>query len=118
MVSPQISHRKKWREVDLSRHRLTRSDVKGGLGRRASQRREQAAFAGVNLKPEPRLAVLVLQVDVASGQVRDLDRGDDGLVGDVLEPFELQLHLDLGVAGRRRQERPSQEYAEHHRRQE
>ena len=41
------------------------------------------------------LIVIVVQLDVAAGKVGDRHRRDHRFVGDVLEPLEFQVHLDL-----------------------
>jgi hypothetical protein len=64
------------------------------------------------------LAVVVAQIDVAPGIVRDLDRGEDWLVRDVLDAFETEVHLDLGVSCHRGKAKRGQENPEHHRREE
>ena len=66
---------------------------KGGSD--ASLSGADAAFGSGNFKAMPVLVVSVAQQNVAPGHVGNRDRRDDRLEGDVLKPFELQIHLDL-----------------------
>src|SRR5260370_17314692 len=49
-----------------------------------------------------------------AGEIRDRDVGDDWLVGDVLQPREFQLDLDLGEGGARCQAKTNQRPAQLH----
>src|SRR4029077_11396497 len=48
-----------------------------------------------DFESEPCLAPVVAKIDIASGQICDGEVRNDGLVGDVLQSRELQLHLNL-----------------------
>src|SRR4029453_10575121 len=81
-------------EIDFAGNGGAGRDFQGRLGR-LFERSKNAAFGSGNFKAIPMLVVSVAQQNVAPGHVGNLDRRDDGLEGDVLEPLELQIHLDL-----------------------
>ena len=90
-------HGEKRSQIDFSRDGLARFDVKGRLRSVLFERREEPAFARIDFEAEPVLAIFIVEIDVASGEIRDLEGGQDRLVRDVLEPLKFQLHLDLGL---------------------
>jgi len=91
-------------------------DVERGFSRLRSERREETAFARGDFEAEPVLATVIVEINVTSGEIRDLDRSDDRLVRDVIEAFELQFHLDLGVRRRAKKKKSGEMNPEFHRR--
>jgi hypothetical protein len=98
--------------------RVTAFDVQGWLRHVGFQWREEPPLARVDLEAEPVLAVIIAQIDVAPGIVRDLDRGQDWFVGDVLEAFKAEVHLDLAASRRGDKQKCGQQSPERHRREE
>jgi len=47
------------------------------------------------------MTIGIAKIDIPAGEIRDHEVGDDWLVGDVLQPREFQLDLDLGEGGDR-----------------
>jgi hypothetical protein len=95
VIRAEIVHGKKRREIDFSRHRFAGLHVERRLGRFPFEGCQQPAFARIYFETEPALAAVIPQIDVAPGKVCDGESGQDWLVGDVLQPLEFQLNLDL-----------------------
>jgi hypothetical protein len=89
--------------------------VEGGLRRLPFERRKETAFARVDLEAKPALTVLVAEIDVAAGEVRDREGGEDRLVRDVLQAFEFQLDLNLGLRRRSQKKKRGELKAKFHR---
>ena len=84
-----------WRQVDFLRHFLAGPDIQRRVSLSGGSGRDRLTFASGHFEPEPRLAVLVMKINIAPGKVRDDDAGDNRFVGDVLEARQFQLDLNL-----------------------
>src|SRR5947207_15501554 len=81
--------------------------MKRGFGSVQSERREETPVSSIDFKTEPVLAVFIVEVDVAPSEICDPDGSHDWLVRDILQPLELQFHLDLRL--RRRGQKKEQD---------
>jgi hypothetical protein len=75
-------------------------DLQGGLIAFGIDRRDGLTFVSGYLKPEPRLPVGIVEVDVASGQIGDTQGHYHRFVSDVLQSLEFQVHLNLPLRDR------------------
>ena len=99
-IGPEIVNAEKWGQINFSRDSLAGGDTEW-FARGIGDRRDLTAFISGNLKAEPGLAVAVMKIDIASGQIRNYEISGDWLVSDVLKARKFQFHLELGVRAAR-----------------
>ena len=96
VVGAEIVHRKEGRDINLLRYPFSRFDFQWGLNRICLQYSDQLSILTGHLESEPRLTGSIVQINVASGQIGDADGCDDRFVGNVLQPRQLEIDLNLG----------------------
>ena len=64
MIRAKVMDGESRRQINFSGNGLARFDVESGLGGGLVERREEAAFAGIDFKTEPAVAVAIVEIDV------------------------------------------------------
>jgi hypothetical protein len=52
-------------------------------------------FLSANLESEPSLALAIVKINIASGEIGDVKRGHHRFIGDILQARQFQIDLDL-----------------------
>src|SRR5580700_6082252 len=94
-VGAEIVDGVKWGEINLLRDRFARWNIQRHFTFFKGNGRDRLAFASRDLKTEPSLSFAVVKIDTASSEIGNGKFRHDRLVGDVLQPRQFQIDLNL-----------------------
>jgi hypothetical protein len=101
MIGAEIMNGEQWGEIDLLSYAFPGFDSKWRLDQLLTCLPDRLAFAAGDFKSKPFLVLVVIQLNIAPGEIRYSDRRDHWLIGDVLQPRELDIQLNLRLDVRR-----------------
>src|SRR5947207_15539 len=95
-VGAEVMKAVKRREVDFLTNALAGRHPERLLSSHVRSLGDWLALAAGDFKTEPSLPVCIVKIDISSGQIRDREMSNDRFISNVLEPRQLEFHLDLG----------------------